>query len=149
MIVAVKQTVAIVSGYFNPVHVGHIRMLRAASELGDVVVVIVNNDEQQILKKGRVIINEADRMEVVESIGLVDRVVLSVDTDPSVNATLRRLRQDYPDDHLIFANGGDRRDPATISEAELCEELGIEVAFGIGGNDKADNSSRIIDQLGV
>jgi cytidyltransferase-like protein len=72
-----SRTIAIVSGYFNPLHVGHIRMMREARELGEMLIVIVNNDDQQILKKGRIILQEHDRMEVVESLRVVDLAMLS------------------------------------------------------------------------
>ena len=144
-----RRTVVVVSGYFNPLHVGHLRMMRDARALGDLLVVVVNNDEQQVLKKGRVILTQDDRCEVVAAVRYADRTVLAVDQDPSVRATLAMLRADYPDDHLVFANGGDRKDPATISEAEVCTEHGIEIVFGVGGDDKADNSSRIIQEMGL
>ena len=143
------ETVVVVSGYFNPLHVGHVRMMRAAKQLGDLLVVVVNNDRQQILKKGRIIINERDRAEVVESVGVVDRVISSVDDGPSVRATLAKIRQEYPGHRIIFANGGDRRDADSIAEAATCKDLDIEIEFGVGGGDKADASSRIIAELGV
>jgi cytidyltransferase-like protein len=144
-----KRTIAIVSGYFNPLHVGHLRMMREAKKLGDLLAVVVNNDHQQVLKKGRVIIPEADRCEIVSSIRYVDHTVLAVDSDASVGMTLSAIRKEYPGDTLIFANGGDRRDPSTIAEAQLCETLGIEIEFGVGGHDKADASSRIIKAAGL
>lgn len=141
--------VSVVSGYFNPLHVGHLRMMRDAKRLGDILVVIVNNDEQQVLKKGRVIIPEQHRCEIVSSIKFVDRTVLSIDLDGSVRSTLASLRKEYPDDTLIFANGGDRQDAGSIAESEVCRGLGIEIKFGIGGHYKADASSRIIEAFGV
>jgi cytidyltransferase-like protein len=143
-----KRTIAIASGYFNPLHVGHLRMMREAKQLRDLLIVIVNNDRQQILKKGRIIIPEADRCEIVSSVRYVDRAILSVDSDASVCMTLSEIRKEYPGDTLIFANGGDRRDAGAIAEAQLCEALGIEIEFGVGGYDKADASSRIIEAAG-
>ncbi|WP_040479520.1 adenylyltransferase/cytidyltransferase family protein [Longispora albida] len=144
-----KRSVAVVSGYFNPLHVGHVRMMREARALADMLIVIVNNDEQQILKKGRVIIRESDRAEVVENIRVVDKVLLATDRDGSVRDTLAEVRRLFPGDRIIFANGGDRRDAASIAEADVCAELGIEIVFGVGGSDKADASSRIIAETGV
>jgi cytidyltransferase-like protein len=144
-----NRSIAIVSGYFNPLHVGHVRMIRAARELADLLVVIVNNDAQQILKKGRVIIAEDDRLEVVASLRAVDKALLAVDQDGTVRATLGVIRDEFPEARLVFANGGDRRDVASIAEADVCSALGIEIAFGVGGDDKADASSRIIGELGV
>jgi len=145
----VNRSIAIVSGYFNPLHVGHLRMMHGARGLADRLVVIVNNDHQQIIKKGRIIIGEADRMEVVENLRVVDESILSIDMDGSVQATLAEIRRSYPDERLIFANGGDRKDPSSISEAKLCARLGIEVVFGVGGDDKADASSRIINEANL
>jgi cytidyltransferase-like protein len=144
-----KLTVVVVSGYFNPLHIGHLRMIRDAKQLGDLLVVIVNNDEQQVLKKGKVILPERDRLEIVCSIRLVDRAVLSIDSDSSVRTTLASLRKEYPDETLIFANGGDRRSAGSIAEVKACQDLDIELKFGVGGHDKADASSRIIEALGV
>ncbi len=124
-------------------------MMHDAKRLGDILVVIVNNDEQQVLKKGRIIIPEWDRREIVSSIRFVDRTVTSIDSDGSVRSTLASLRKEYPDEKKIFANGGDRRDAGSISEAEVCQDLGIEIKFGVGGHDKADASSRIIEALDV
>jgi len=144
-----SRTIAIVSGYFNPLHVGHVRMMREARTLGDLLVVIVNNDSQQLLKKGRVILDENDRMEVVENLRVVDMVMLATDVDGTVRKTLTAVRSKFPGDRLLFANGGDRRNAGEIAEADVCTELGIEIQFGVGGNDKADASSRIIDALGI
>lgn len=144
-----NRSIAIVSGYFNPLHVGHVRMMRGARDLADLLVVIVNNDEQQMLKKGRVIIGEDDRLEVVESLRVVDKVMLAIDTDGSVRRTLAEIRRVFPGDRLIFANGGDRNDAGSIAEAEVCARLGIEIVFGVGGDDKADASSRIIVETGM
>jgi cytidyltransferase-like protein len=144
-----NQAIAIVSGYFNPLHIGHIRMMHAARELGDMLIVIVNNDDQQMLKKGRIILPENDRVEVVENIRVVDMVMLSTDVDGSVRMSLAEVRSKFPGDRLVFANGGDRRNADEIAEADVCTQLGIEIQFGVGGNDKADASSRIIGALGI
>jgi glycerol-3-phosphate cytidylyltransferase/D-beta-D-heptose 7-phosphate kinase/D-beta-D-heptose 1-phosphate adenosyltransferase len=141
--------VAIVSGYFNPLHVGHLRMMTAARELADSLVVIVNNDEQQLLKIGLVVQNVDDRLEIVRAVRVVDDAIVSVDLDSTVNATLQLLRERYPEADLVFANGGDRSDPDQIAEIETCRELSIEVALGVGGRDKADDSSRIRRVLGT
>jgi cytidyltransferase-like protein len=145
----VSQTISIVSGYFNPLHVGHVRMMREARKLGDMLVVIVNNDAQQVLKKGTIIMRQDDRAEIVAALGCVDRVVVALDTeDGTVHGTLAALAREYPGDRLIFANGGDRRGAGDVAEAEICASLGIELRFGVGGDDKADSSSRINAALG-
>lgn len=142
---------AIVSGYFNPLHIGHLQMMEAAREIGDGhLVVIVNSDAQQELKKGRVIFPEDVRLRIVRALRVVDDAFVAVDTDGSVTESLRRVRAAYPDTGLVFCNGGDRRDPAAMptTESAVCAELGIEMAFGVGGEDKADSSSRVLHALG-
>lgn len=139
--------VAIVSGYFNPLHVGHVRMMQAARAMADALVVIVNNDDQQAAKSGRVIRPLADRLEVVRALSVVDEAVGSIDHDATVSRSLADLRRRYPGATLVFCNGGDRSDEATVAEADLCRELGIELALGVGGTDKADASSRINQEL--
>jgi cytidyltransferase-like protein len=138
----------VVSGYFNPFHVGHLRMMVAARALGDQLVVIVNNDDQQLAKLGRIIQPIEHRMEIVAALAVVDEVVASIDEDASVNATLEMIRRRYPKPRIVFANGGDRSDPAAVAEIDTCRRLGIEVRLGVGGSDKADASSRINEALG-
>ena len=141
-------TAAIVSGYFSPLHVGHLDMIDAAAELGDEVIVIVNNNAQQVMKKGKVIIDEADRLRVVQALRAVDHAIVAVDEDRTVSASLAKIAEDFGDYSLIFANGGDRQ-PEFVPEAAVCEANGIELRFGVGGNNKADSSSRINVELGL
>jgi cytidyltransferase-like protein len=141
--------ISIVSGYFNPLHVGHIRMMEAAAEMGDHLIVIVNNDEQQILKKGRVITPMDDRLEIVRALRIVDEAVPAIDEDATVKETLASIRDRYPAASLTFANGGDRSDPSVVAEAQLCEKIGIDLKLGVGGLEKADSSSRINAALGI
>ena len=142
---------AIVSGYFNPLHIGHLQMMEDARDLGDgFLIVIVNNDAQQELKKGKVIFDEATRLRLVEALRVVDDAFVAVDTDGSVTESLRAVREAYPSTHLVFCNGGDRRDPNAMptNESAVCAELGIEMAFGVGGDEKADSSTRVLHALG-
>ena len=141
-------TAAIVSGYFSPLHVGHLDMIDGAAELADKVFVIVNNNAQQKIKKGKVIIDEADRLRVVLALAAVDHAIIAVDDDRTVSASLRQLAETFSDHRLIFANGGDRI-PDFVPESAVCEEHGIELVFGVGGNEKADSSSRINVELGL
>jgi cytidyltransferase-like protein len=143
------QRVSIVSGYFNPIHVGHLRMMEAARALTGYLVVIVNNDDQQMIKKGKIILPLKDRLEVVRALRVTDEAMAAVDDDSTVKRTLRVIREKFSDADLIFANGGDRSSAAKISEADLCAQLGIELRFGVGGEDKADSSTRINTTLGI
>lgn len=145
-----KPTLVIVSGYFGPIHVGHLDYIEAGAEAGDEVFVIVNNNLQQELKKGKVIIDEADRERIVAALRVVDHTMIAVDTDGTVSASIEQIAQRFPDHKIIFGNGGDRRpdgDPAP--EVHICEQHGIEMVFGMGGTDKADSSSRLISELGL
>ena len=120
-----KMKVVAVSGYFDPLHVGHLEYLELASELGDELVVIVNNDYQAILKKGKSFMSENDRVAIVRALRCVDRTFLSVDDDKSVCKSLRLLKPN------VFANGGDRTNNEA-PEIKLCKELGIEVVDNLG-----------------
>lgn len=144
-----KPSAMIVSGYFSPLHVGHLDMMEAAKRQADLLVVIVNNNAQQKMKKGKVIIDEADRLRVVEAMAIVDHAIVAVDTDRTVSASLAHLADLYPDHQLTFANGGDRVDGAVVPESGICDERGIDMVFDMGGNVKADSSSRINVALGL
>jgi len=143
---------AVVSGYFNPLHVGHLDMMEAARRLADALVVIVNNDAQQVLKKGKIITSETDRLRIVEALRVTDAALVAVDDDGSVAASLEVIHSAYPGVELTFCNGGDRSpdaDPVPSTEARVCERLGIAMMWGVGGETKADSSSRINDELGI
>ncbi|OUU16313.1 MAG: hypothetical protein CBC05_08515 [Crocinitomicaceae bacterium TMED45] len=129
-----KMKKVAVSGYFDPIHVGHLEYLRLAKELGDYLIVIVNNDYQCELKKGKSFMAEEDRVEIVKALGIVDEVFLAVDKDRSVCASLERLRPD------IFANGGDRS-VGEIPESKVMEKYNIEMIDGLG--DKIRSSSSL------
>jgi putative ATPase len=141
-------TTVIVSGYFNPLHIGHLRLLQAARAAGDRLVVIVNNDHQQVLKKGAVIMPEGDRQAIVAALGVVDQAVVAVDEDRTVRATIEQIaraeRAAFGEDRrLVFGNGGDRDSAAVVPEQDVCDRYGIEMVFDMGGTDKADSSTRI------
>ena len=143
---------AVVSGYFNPLHIGHLDMMEAARGVADALVVIVNNDAQQQLKKGKVICSESDRLRIVEALRVSDAALVAVDTDGSVAASLEAIHAAYPGIELTFCNGGDRSpdaDAVPTAEAAVCERLGIEMVYGVGGAAKADSSSRINEALGI
>ena len=129
-----EKTVA-VSGGFDPVHIGHIRMFRDAAKLGKLAV-ILNTDDFLLRKKGYVFMPLEERREVIESIRYVDSTAVSIDEDDSVCKTLAMLKPD------VFANGGDRASRSDIRETEICRKLGIEMVFGIGGN-KVQSSSEL------
>lgn len=125
-------------------------MIEEAAKLGDKLIVIVNNDAQQVIKKDKIILTEQNRARLMNAIKHVDEVIVAVDQDPPVTKTLEKIAGMYPNDELIFANGGDRVDPEAIPgpEAARCRELGIRMVFGVGGTNKADSSTRINQALG-
>jgi len=127
------KTIA-VSGYFDPIHVGHLEYLKLAKQLGDKLIVIVNNDKQAILKKRKSFMNEKDRMEIVSALQCVDEVFLSIDDDKSVCKSLEFLKPS------IFANGGDRS-LSEIPETAIIEKYSIKMVDGLG--EKIRSSSKI------
>jgi len=126
-----KEKVVIVSGYFDPLHVGHLEYLQMASELGDKLFVIVNNDKQAKLKKGESFMNEKDRMEIIYALECVDEVLISCDEDASVCKSIELAAQFKPMAQLIFAKGGDRNF-GEVPEVDVCEKLGIEMVDNLG-----------------
>ncbi|MEM8922231.1 MAG: adenylyltransferase/cytidyltransferase family protein [Actinomycetota bacterium] len=143
-----RPTAVVVSGFFSPLHDGHLDMMEAAAELGDTLVVIVNNNAQQVAKKGKVIIDETSRLRVVNALRIVDDAFIAVDDDRTVSASLAQVARKYDGHQVIFANGGDRA-PGFVPEQPTCEEHGIEMRFGVGGENKADSSTRINMALGI
>jgi glycerol-3-phosphate cytidylyltransferase/D-beta-D-heptose 7-phosphate kinase/D-beta-D-heptose 1-phosphate adenosyltransferase len=141
---------SVVSGYFNPLHPGHLDLFEAARERTGYLVVIVNNDVQQVLKKGKVIQSEADRLRIVRSLRMVDDSVLAVEDGPGLDGSFDLLRAAYPDTELEFCNGGDRKDVGSLpaEEAEAARRNDIRLVYGIGGFEKVDSSSRINTELG-
>lgn len=143
--------IVIVSGYFNPIHIGHIEMLKAAKSFGGLVCVIVNNDAQQLLKKGKIIMNEDERIGVVKAIKYVDMVYLSEDSDGTVCRTLSKIAEQFSENgyELVFANGGDRNCSRRVPETTICERYDIKMTFDCGGTEKLNSSSNINKLLGV
>ncbi len=132
-----KPTV-LVSGGFDPVHVGHIRMIRHAAKYGDVIV-IANSDEWLHRKKGFHFMDFKSRHEILDSIKGVILVDSVDDSDGTVCDAIRRHKPTY------FANGGDRGKDNT-PEGTLCEELGVQMLWGIGGEEKVESSSDLIER---
>ena len=123
----------VVSGYFNPLHVGHLEMIKMAKDLGDYLIVIINNDEQVRLKGSFPFMNEADRVEIIRNLKYVDEVFLSIDNDKTVCKSLEELKPH------IFANGGDRKSLGDVPEYEICQRLNIEMIDGLGKKIRASS----------
>ncbi len=132
----------IVSGYFNPIHKGHLEYFNNSRALADELFVIVNNDVQRALKGSKEFQNQEERMIIVSNIKAVDKAILSVDEDRTVCATLKKIAQEYGSEYeLSFANGGDQNND-TIPERPICEEMGIALIDGLG--DKIQSSSWLL-----
>jgi|TARA_R100000664_G_scaffold31268_1_gene44719 D-beta-D-heptose 7-phosphate kinase/D-beta-D-heptose 1-phosphate adenosyltransferase len=134
-----RRKTVMVSGGFDPVHIGHIRMILEASKHGDVIVV-ANSDDWLYRKKGFVFMEFDQRAEILASIKGVIKVSGVDDSDTTVCEAIRRLNPD------IFANGGDRKKHNTPEQA-VCEELGVEMLWGIGGESKANSSSGLVERV--
>ncbi len=121
----------IISGYFAPIHKGHLDIINAASRKGKVIV-IVNNDKQLIAKRGKAFIDSKNRCEVVKNLKGVYKTYLSIDKGSSVCDTLKKIRKIYKNDELFFVNGGDRN-KNNIPENNTCEECNIKQIYNVGG----------------
>lgn len=128
-----KPVVVAVSGYFNPLHVGHLEMIEKSKKLGDKLVVIVNNDAQVKLKGSVPFMTLADRVRIIGALKAVDEVVISIDKDKTVCKTLAKVRPD------IFANGGDRHTLNDVPEYPVCQKLGITMVDGLGRKIRASS----------
>ena len=137
-----KKKAIIVSGYFNPLHKGHLDYFNNAKALCDELFVIVNNDYQRELKGSKPFQDEEERLLIVSNIKAVDKAILSVDKDRTVCETIRLLANEYGADYdLAFANGGDQNNE-TIPEIPVCKELGVALIDGLG--EKIQSSSWLL-----
>jgi len=134
-----KKPIIAVSGGFDPIHIGHIRMIQDASRYGDVLV-ILNSDDWLMRKKGYVFMEWEERAEIAGNIKGVKFVTQVDDSDNTVCEALKRLKPD------VFANGGDRKQTNT-PEMDLCEQIGIEMMWCVGGNDKPQSSSWLVNKI--
>lgn len=138
-----KKKLVIVSGYFNPLHKGHIEYFHFAKQHGERLLVIINNDNQRILKGSKAFMNEEERKLIINELKIVDDVLLSIDQDKSVIKSLELLHSKFSKEyHLIFANGGDQSAKA-IPEKEICKKLSIDLIDGMG--DKIQSSSWLLN----
>lgn len=128
-----KSTVVAVSGYFNPLHVGHLEMIERAKKIGNKLVVIVNNDYQVKLKGSVPFMSLADRVKIISALKAVDEVFVSIDRDKTVCKSLAKVKPN------IFANGGDRKSLGDVPEFPICQKLGIEMVDGLGKKIRASS----------
>jgi len=142
-----SKKVIITSGFFNPVHIGHINLVTEAKKLGDYLVVIVNNDEQVKMKGSTGFMPESERAGIIKTLRPVDEVFLSIDKGLPIHESLRAVVLRHPDSEFYFAKGGDRNiDNIPKEEQRVCEELHIKVVSGVGGS-KVQSSSWLINNV--
>lgn len=134
--------IVLVTGGFDPVHAGHIAYFQAAKHLGDKLIVGLNSDAWLSRKKGRPFMSYKDRVAVVENLAMVDGCLLFNDDDDTASEAILNAKNMWPNDHVIFANGGDRTQN-NIPEMAID---GVEFVFGVGGENKINSSSNILAQ---
>tara|TARA_R110002051_G_scaffold275469_1_gene336445 strand:- start:59 stop:502 length:444 start_codon:yes stop_codon:yes gene_type:complete len=142
--------VIVISGYFNPIHSGHIDYIKEASKLGDKLIVIVNNDIQVNIKGSTPFQNQEERQKIVSNIKGVDSAIISIDEDSTVCETIRAEYHsfdmyDYFFTGMSFCNGGDRKEGG-VPEDILTEELGIQMIYNVGG-EKTQSSKQLIQAV--
>lgn len=140
----------VVSGGFDPIHIGHIRMFNEAKSLanpmGGELIVIINSDKFLEEKKGYVFMPFEERMEVIANLKAVDRVIASIDEDETVCETLKNLFEELSNKVSVFANGGDRKDVGDVPEFDVCQFYGVSMLFNIGGG-KTQASSDLVNNV--
>jgi len=145
------KKIVITSGYFNPLHIGHINLLSEAKNLGDFLVVVVNNDEQVRLKGSVPFMKQEERIEIIKTLRFVDEVFLSVDNytdgkERPISESLKIIAEKYSGNELIFAKGGDRGiDNIPWQEREVCKKYNIKIINDVGGG-KIQSSSWLINK---
>ena len=139
-----KDKAIIVSGYFNPLHKGHIEYFHNAKQYAEYLIVIVNNDYQRQLKGTKIFMLEDERVTIIKELKVVDHVYLSVDKGRDVISTIKIINKELSDKYILhFGNGGDQNN-TTIPEAEVCKQLNIKLIDGLG--DKIQSSSWLINK---
>ena len=138
------KKVCIISGGFDPIHVGHIELIKQAAAIGDQLLVILNTDEFLTNKKRKPFMKFEERKTIVESIKGVDLVIKSIAKDQTVCETLKKLNELKDEEDLVFCNGGDRTNGTNTPEHKLCEELEIDTIYGLG--EKIQSSSWLTNE---
>ena len=140
-----KKKIIIVSGYFNPLHKGHIEYFNYAKELADELFVIVNNDFQRAIKGNKEFQNEEERLIIVSNIKVVNKAIISIDKDKTVRKSIEYIFKKYNKNYsFIFANGGDQN-ISVSPEKEICQKLGIKLVDKLGN--KIQSSSWLLNKL--
>ena len=138
-----KYDFAIVSGGFDPVHVGHLRMFKDAKKIASKVILLLNNDEWLIKKKGKPFMNQNQRKEILLELKSIDEVIIQQSSKPSSSLAIEEFAKKNPGKNICYCNGGDRSNIKNIRETNICNKYGIKLEFGIGGEDKVQSSSSL------
>ena len=138
-----KYDYALVSGGFDPVHVGHLRMFQSAQSLSDKVVLLLNNDEWLIKKKGKPFMNQDKRKEILNEFISISEVIIQTQSDNSSSEAIKDFVKNNPNKTICYCNGGDRSNIKNILEADICKKLGVILEFGVGGDEKVESSSQL------
>ena len=140
-----KKIISIVSGGFDPIHPGHIMMMKECLEFSNYLIVGVNSNNWLVKKKGNNFMDIKHRIYVIENLSVVNEVMEFDDDDQgSANNLLIKVREKYQTNEIIFANGGDRSDSSKILEDKTANKSNINVKFGVGGNHKESSSSDLL-----
>jgi cytidyltransferase-like protein len=146
-----NKTIVVCSGYYNPVHSGHINYLESAKSLGDHLIVIINSDHQVNLKGSKPFMDESERMHIITALRCVDGAVVAYDKDSGVSSTIGFVFDVYSNKYetldFIFANGGDRNpNNKNSKEDKICKKYGIKQVFNVGGH-KTQSSSKLLENI--
>lgn len=138
------KKIVLVTGGFDPIHSGHIAYIKSARQLGDMLIVGANSDDWLKRKKGSYFMPWEERAEILSALEHVDRVLNFNDNDGTAKDAIRKVREIYPDDHIVFANGGDRTS-TNIPEMDIVDN-NLSFEFSVGGEDKKNSSSWILQE---
>jgi len=138
-----KYDYALVSGGFDPVHIGHLRMFQDAKNLSSKVILLLNNDEWLIKKKGKPFMSQKHRKAILDEFKSIDEVIIQDSNEKSSSLAIKDFVKNNPNKSICYCNGGDRSNINNILEADICRELGVELEFGVGGKEKIESSSEL------
>ena len=138
-----KYDFALVSGGFDPVHAGHLKMFQDAKKMANNVVLLLNNDEWLKKKKGKPFMNQNQRKEILEEFKSISKVIIQESSDPSSSQAIEKFVSKNPNKNICYCNGGDRSNVRNIREEDICLKLGVDLQFGVGGEKKIESSSNL------